>query len=63
MNISLEQFCIMWNKRCIRAFGLGSEDLPDLLCIDDYWYDGMNQQEAKAALDDMEQQMRQEFEH
>ena len=51
----------MWNKRCIRAFGLGYEDLPDVLCIDDYWYEGIDQQEAKRALDDMEEELRNEF--
>lgn len=63
MNISFDQFLVMWNKRCIRAFGLGYEDLPDILCIDDHWYDGMTQQEAKSALDDMEEELRQEFEN
>lgn len=61
MNISFEQFCKMWNKHCIRVFGIDADDLPDIMCIDDYWYEDMSQQQAKDALLDMEQEMRQEL--
>ena len=61
MNISFDQFINLWDRRCIKAFGLNYEDLPDVLCIDDYWHSDIDLQEAKLALDDMEQEMREEL--
>lgn len=61
MEITIEQFERAWSKRCINVFGIGSEDLPDVLCIDDFWYEGMTREELKGALDEMELSMRQEL--
>jgi hypothetical protein len=61
MNISFEQFMRMWDKHCERVFGIDASSLPDILCIDDYWYEDMSQQEAKDALLDMEQELREEL--
>jgi hypothetical protein len=57
MNISLEQFTAMWDKHCERRFGLGAIDLPDFMCIDDYWFEGMSMQQAKDAVEEMHQEM------
>lgn len=51
----------MWDKHCERVFGIDASSLPDILCIDDYWYEDMSQQEAKDALLDMEQELREEL--
>lgn len=61
MEITIEQFERAWSKRCTNVFGIGSEDLPDVLCIDDFWYEGMTREELKGALDEMELSMRQEL--
>lgn len=60
-SITREQFITAWNKKCIKTFGLGHEDLPDILFIDDFWYDGITTEEAENALDDMLESMRDEF--
>lgn len=60
-SITREQFINAWNKKCIKTFGLGHEDLPDILFIDDFWYDGITTEEAENALDDMLESMRDEF--
>jgi hypothetical protein len=52
-TISYEMFVNAWDKRCTRAFGLGYEDLPDIICMDDYWHDEMTRDECKDALNDM----------
>lgn len=61
MSISFEQFCKMWNKHCERTFGIGADELPDVVCIDDYWFECMSQQQAKDALMDLEQELRQQL--
>lgn len=52
-TISYEMFVNAWDKRCARAFGLGYEDLPDIICMDNYWHDEMTRDECKDALNDM----------
>lgn len=60
-SITREQFITSWDNRCNSNFGLGHEDLPDLIYIDDYWYEGITKEEAKNALDDMLESMRDEL--
>jgi hypothetical protein len=60
-SITREQFITAWDNRCNSKFGLGHEDLPDLIFIDDYWHEGIKAQEAKDALDCMLEEMRNEF--
>ncbi len=60
-SITREQFITAWNKKCIKTFGLGHKDLPDILFIDDFWYVGITLEEAENALDDMLSSMRDEL--
>lgn len=59
--ISYSQFCKLWNQHCLRTFGMGADDLPDVLCMDDYWYDEMTTSEAKSAFEDMEMELREDM--
>lgn len=59
--ITRSQFRKLWNHHCAKTFGLSADDLPDILCMDDYWYEEMTKDEATSAFADMEMEMRQEF--
>lgn len=59
--ITRSQFRRLWNHHCGKAFGLGADDLPDILCMDDYWYEEMTASEAKSAFEDMEMELRQDM--
>jgi hypothetical protein len=59
--ITRSQFRKLWNQHCTKTFGLGADDLPDILCMDDYWYEEMTAAEAKSAFADMEMEMRQDL--
>lgn len=50
-----------WNKRCLKVFCLSSEDLPDILMMDDFFFEGMTHQDVANALDEMEHLMREEL--
>ena len=63
MGISKREFVNMWNDLCIKTFGVMSDDLPDFMCIDDYWYAQMTAPEAAMALSDMQMEMCHEMGH
>ena len=50
-----------WNKRCLKVFCLSSEDLPDILMMDDFFFEGMTHRDVANALDEMEHLMREEL--
>ncbi len=60
-HVSREAFIKAWDNKCTRNFGLGYTDLPDILLIDDYWHDMLTVDEAKDALNDMLDSMRDEM--
>lgn len=39
------------NKRCHEELGVGLMDLPDIICIDDVWWDKMSEEEAIHMID------------
>lgn len=57
----MQQFICAWNKRCLKVFCLSSEDLPDILMMDDFFFEGMTKEDVVNALDEMEQLMREEL--
>lgn len=59
--ISKEAFIKAWDNKCARNFGLGCEDLPDVILIDDYWHELLTVSEAKDALSDMLESMSDEM--
>lgn len=61
MNIQMQHLINAWNKRCLKVFCLSSEDLPDILLMDDFFFEGMTQADVADALDEMEQLMREEL--
>jgi len=61
--ITREEFIKRWNVKCHKCFGVGHEGLPDILFIDDYWYEGMDDDSALASLGDMTAEMMSEMGH
>ena len=59
--ISYEMFIKAWDAKCIRAFGMEHEHLPDVICMDDYWHNEMTRDECKEALNDMMYIMQEEL--
>lgn len=57
----MQQFIDAWNKRCCKVFCLSSEDLPDILMMHDFFFEGMTHQDVAGALDEMEYLMREEL--
>jgi hypothetical protein len=49
--ISRSEFRRALNLRCHKEFGLGINDLPDIICIDDVWWEMMTEKEAVVMID------------
>ena len=60
-TVSRQDFRRALNLRCHNTFGLGLMDLPDVICIDDFWYEGMEEKEAvlmlDGAIDDLKEEL------
>ena len=55
-TVSRSEFRRALNLKCHKEFGLGLNDLPDIICIDDVWWEGITEKEAlqmiEGCLDD-----------
>lgn len=58
LAISYDDFFRRWDKRCQDEFGVSADDLPDIIAIDDHWFDGMSVKESNDALDAMTEELR-----
>lgn len=50
-TVSRSQFRQALNLRCHKELGVGMNDLPDIICIDDVWYEGIEETEAIMMID------------
>jgi hypothetical protein len=55
------------NLRCLNELGVGFNDLPDIINIDDVWWDKMTEEEAihmiESCIDDFQEEMGVELSH
>jgi hypothetical protein len=49
--VSQSEFRKALNLRCHHEFGMGLMDLPDIICIDDVWWEQMTEKEALQMID------------
>lgn len=49
--VSRSEFRKSLNLRCHQEFGMGLMDLPDIICIDDVWWEKMSEKEAVQMID------------
>lgn len=50
-TVSFRDFKRALNLRCNKTFGCSYSDLPDVINLHDFWYDGMQEREAVMMLD------------
>lgn len=50
-TVSRSEFRRALNIRCHKELGVSMSDLPDIVCIDDHWYEGMDERDAIIALE------------
>jgi hypothetical protein len=50
-TISRSQFRQALNLRCHKELGVGLLDLPDIICIDDVWWEGITEKESMQMID------------
>jgi hypothetical protein len=60
-TITRGQFRKALNIKCHETIGLGLMDLPDVICIDDFWWEDMTEKEAvimvDSAIDDLKEEL------
>ena len=49
--VSRSEFRRALNLRCCKEFGMGLSDLPDIICIDDNWWENQTEKEALTMID------------
>lgn len=49
--ITRAEFRRALNIHCYKELGLGLNDLPDIVCIDDVWWEGQTEKEAVKMID------------
>ena len=66
-SVSRIDFRRALNKRCHEELGVGFNDLPDIINIDDVWWDKMTEEEAvhmiDSCIDDFIQEIGVELSH
>jgi len=50
-TVSRSEFRRALNLRCHKELSIDFNDLPDIVCIDDHWYEGMDERDAVIALE------------
>jgi hypothetical protein len=50
-TVSRSQFRQALNLRCHKELGIGMSDLPDIICIDDVWWEGITEKESVQMID------------
>jgi len=59
--VSRSEFRRALNLRCNKEFGMGLNDLPDIICIDDNWWEHMPEKEALVMIDSCIEEFRDEL--
>ena len=49
--VSRSEFRKALNLKCHKELGIGMMDLPDIICIDDVWWENMTEKEAIVMID------------
>ena len=49
--VSRSEFRRALNLRCHKELGIGINELPDIICIDDHWYEGITEKESIQMID------------
>ena len=49
------------NLRCYKEFGIGLNELPDIICIDDVYWEGITEKESIQMIDGCIADFRDEF--
>jgi len=49
--VSFRDFKRALNIRCNKVFGLSYSDLPDVINLHDFWYEGIDEKEAVLMID------------
>ena len=49
--VSRTEFRRALNLKCHKELGVGMMDLPDIICIDDVWWENMTEKEAIVMID------------
>jgi len=57
------EFRKLLNIRCCNEFGLGLMDLPDIICIDDVYWEGITLKEANQMIDGCIDDIKDELEY
>jgi len=50
-TVSRGEFRRALNLKCQKEFGMGLSDLPDIINIDDNWWEGITEKEAVVMID------------
>jgi len=50
-SVSRSEFRKALNLRCYKELGIGLNDLPDIICLDDVWWENMTEKEAVQMID------------
>ena len=49
------------SHKCAKEFGMGLSDLPDIICIDDNWWENITEKEAIIMIDSCIEEFRLEL--
>lgn len=60
-TVSRSEFRRALNLRCHKEFGIGLNELPDIICIDDVWWEGQTEKEAVQMIDGCISDFKDEF--
>ena len=50
-NVSRREFSHALNYKCHKELGVGLRDLPDVINLDDVWWEQMTEKEAVVMID------------
>jgi hypothetical protein len=59
--VSRTDFRRALNLRCYKELGVGMNDLPDIICLDDVWWENMTEREAVQMIDGCIKDFQDEF--
>lgn len=60
-TVSFRDFKRALNIRCHKTFGLSYSDLPDVVNLHDFWYDGIEERECVMMLDGVIDDLKEEL--
>jgi hypothetical protein len=60
--LSIKRLFRKLNALCIARYGVSYDDLPDLVCLSDYCWDGMSNEDVKDSAVDVLDELKSEGE-